>query len=345
MTSSNPTADTPADRPRAAVMEDVAGLAGVSAMTVSRVLNAPEKVRPETRARVLAAVQELGYRPNFAARSLVTGRSGVLGVVSFDTTLYGPASTLYGIERAARQHDYLVSIASLEALTRRSIAEGVERLRSQSVDGVIIIAPHESASEGLRHLPKDLPVVDVGGGEGVPVPVAAVDQHSGGARATRHLLSLGHRTVWHLSGPPNWIDASGRLQGWRSVLEAEGREVPEPLAGDWSAQSGYEHGRRLARDPEVTAVFVANDPMALGLLRALREAGKRVPEDVSIVGFDDVPEAAYFWPPLTTVRQNFGEVGGQALQLLLDRIAGVEGDVRRMVEPELVVRESTAQLR
>ncbi len=340
MTTLHP-ADTPAERPRAAVMEDVAMLAGVSAMTVSRVLNAPDKVRPETRARVLAAVQELGYRPNSAARSLVTGKTGVLGVVSFDTTLYGPASTLYAIEQAARVNDYLVSIASLAALNRRSIAEGVDRLRSQSVDGIIIIAPHESAAEGLRHLPPDLPVVDVGGGKGIPVPVAAVDQVAGAARATRHLLSLGHPTVWHLSGPPNWIDANGRVKGWRSALQSEGRDVPEPLIGDWSAHSGYEHGRRLARDAEVTAIFVANDHMAMGLLRALREAGRRVPEDVSVVGFDDVPEAAYFWPPLTTVRQNFGEVGRHAFQLLLDRIAGIEGDFRRKVEPELVLREST----
>ncbi|WP_232326706.1 LacI family DNA-binding transcriptional regulator [Microbispora sp. ATCC PTA-5024] len=322
-------------------MEDVAELAGVSAMTVSRVLNTPEKVRPETRERVLAAVRKLDYHPNSAARVLVTGRSGVLGVVCFDTTLYGPASTLYGIEQAARENDYLVSIASLPSLNRRSIAEGVDRLRSQSVDGVIVVAPHESAAEGLRHLPAGLPVVDVGGGGDLPVPAAAVDQHAGAVRATRHLLGLGHRTVWHLAGPPNWIDSSGRAAGWRSVLEAEGREAPEPLAGDWSAQSGYEIGRRMAGERELTAVFAGNDHMAMGLVRALREAGRRVPEDVSVVGFDDVPESAYVWPPLTTVRQNFGEVGRRAFRLLLDRIAGAEGPVRRLVEPELVVRGST----
>ncbi len=324
-------------------MGDVADLAGVSAMTVSRVLNSPEKVRPETRARVLAAVRELGYRPNTAARVLVTGRSGVLGVVSIDTTLYGPASMLYAIERAAREHDYLVSIASLGALNRRSIEEGVERLRQQSADGIIIIAPYASAAEGLRHLPPDLPVVDVGGGEEVLVPAVVVDQHAGAMRATLHLLSLGHETVWHVSGPPSWIDARGRVSGWRAALQAEGREVPEPLVGNWSASSGYELGRRLAGRPEVTAIFVANDQMAVGLLRALREAGRRVPEDVSVVGFDDIPEAAYIWPPLTTVRQNFGEVGRQAFAMLRDRIAEgkARADRRCRVEPELVVRDST----
>ncbi|MBA9005286.1 LacI family DNA-binding transcriptional regulator [Thermomonospora cellulosilytica] len=329
---------------RPPVMEDVAELAGVSAMTVSRVLNNPERVRPATRDRVLAAMKTLDYRPNLAARVLATGRSNVLGVVSFDTTLYGPASTLYGIERAARRHDYLISIVSLSELNRRSIGEGVDRLRSQGVDGIIIVAPHESAAEGLRDLPPDLPIVVVGAAEDLPFPLASVDQCAGAVRAVRHLLSLGHETVWHLSGPADWVDSGGRLAGWRQTLAAQGREVPEVLVGDWSAESGYRLGERLARDPSVTAVFAANDAMALGLLRALREAGRRVPEDVSVVGFDDVPEAPYFSPPLTTVRQNFGEVGRRAFTLMLDRISASGADGahhRQVVEPELVVRDST----
>ncbi|MFI7420741.1 LacI family DNA-binding transcriptional regulator [Nonomuraea sp. NPDC049684] len=320
---------------------DVAVLAGVSAMTVSRVLNAPDRVRAETRARVMAAVRELDYRPNQAARQLVTGRSGVLGVVSIDTTLYGPASTLYCIEQAARRAGYNVSIASLPSLSRRSMEEGVQRLRAQAVDGVIIVAPHESAADGLRHLPPEMPVVAVDAGDDIPVPVAKVDQQAGARRVTRHLLSLGHETVWHVAGPADWLDANGRIEGWRGVLEAAGREVPEVLRGDWSARSGYQLGRRLCENPDVTAVFVANDQMALGVLRALREAGRRVPEDVSVAGFDDIPESAYFWPPLTTVRQDFGEVGRHAFHLLLDFMAGHEPEPRRLVEPELVVREST----
>jgi DNA-binding LacI/PurR family transcriptional regulator len=328
-------------RARPAVLGDVAALAGVSAMTVSRVLNAPNRVRAQTRERVLAAVRELDYRPNSAARQLVTGRSGVLGVVSIDTTLYGPASTLYGIEQAARLSGYTVSIASLSTLNRRSIEEGVRRLRSQSVDGVVIVAPHESATEGLANLPFGTPAVAVDAGADVPVPVVMVDQGAGAGRATRHLLSLGHETVWHLAGPADWIDANGRIAGWRAALEAEGRPVPEPLRGDWSPRAGYQLGRRLAADPSVTAVFVANDQMALGVLRALREAGRRIPQDVSVIGFDDVPESAYFWPPLTTVRQDFGEVGRHAFHLLLDLMAGSDGPARHLVEPELVVREST----
>ncbi|HEX4812726.1 MAG TPA: LacI family DNA-binding transcriptional regulator [Nonomuraea sp.] len=321
---------------------DVAVLAGVSTMTVSRVLNAPERVRAETRARVLAAVKELDYRPNQAARQLVTGRSGVLGVVSIDTTLYGPASTLYCIEQAARHAGYNVSIASLPSLSRRSVEDGVQRLRAQAVDGVIIVAPHESAADGLRHLPPEMPVVAVDAGDDIPVPVVKVDQRAGAVRATRHLISLGHETVWHVAGPADWLDANDRIDGWRGVLESAGRPVPEVLRGDWSSRSGYRLGRLLAADPGVTAVFVANDQMALGVLRALRESGRRVPEDVSVAGFDDVPEAAYYWPPLTTVRQDFGEVGRHAFHLLLDRMAGAEPEARRLVEPELIVRDSTA---
>ncbi|WP_438943163.1 LacI family DNA-binding transcriptional regulator [Nonomuraea aridisoli] len=326
---------------RPAVLMDVAARAGVSTMTVSRVLNAPDLVRAETRARVLAAVRELDYRPNQAARQLVTGRSGVLGVVSIDTTLYGPATMLYCIEQAARQAGYNVSIVSLGSLNRRSMEEGVQRLRTQAVDGVIIVAPHESAADGLRHLPPEMPVVAVDAGDDIPVPVAKVDQRAGAALVTRHLLDLGHESVLHVAGPADWLDANGRIDGWRGVLEAAGRPVPEVLRGDWSSRSGYELGRRLAGDPGVTAVFAANDQMALGVLRALREAGRRVPEDVSVAGFDDVPESAYFWPPLTTVRQDFREVGRHAFRLLLDRMAGAEPQARVLVEPELVVREST----
>ncbi|RJL32728.1 LacI family DNA-binding transcriptional regulator [Bailinhaonella thermotolerans] len=325
---------------RPPVLSDVAALAGVSMMTVSRALNDPARVHPDTRARVLAAVRKLGYRPNSAARRLVTGRSGALGVVSFDTTLYGPASTLHAIEQAARRRDYVLNIASLDTLNRLSIEDAVDRLRAQSVDGVIVVAPHESAAEGLNHLPAELPVVAVDAGDSPSVPVVMVDQYGGAVRATRHLLSLGHETVWHITGPDDWVDARGRAEGWKAALEAAGRQAPEPLAGDWTARSGYRAGRRLAADPAVTAVFAANDQMALGLLRALREAGRRVPEDVSVVGFDDIPEAAYLWPPLTTVRQDFHEVGAQAVDLLLSRLAGAPAPGARTVEPELIVRES-----
>jgi DNA-binding LacI/PurR family transcriptional regulator len=336
---------------RAPSMNDVAGLAGVSHQTVSRVLGGHPNVRPQTRTRVLAAIQELGYRPNRAARALVTGRSRTVGVVSLNSTLYGPASTLYAIEEAARLAGYFVTVASVRTFDRASLREAVGHLVDQLVEGVIVIAPLTSADEALADLPRDVPVVAVEGDPGTNRAVVRVDQVAGGRRATEHLLSMGHRTVWHVAGPADWNDARGRVDGWRAALDAAGAEVPPPLPGDWSPRAGFEAGRILARMPEVTAVFVANDAMAIGVLRALREHGLRVPEDISIVGFDDVPEAAYLTPPLTTVRQDFEAVGRSGLRLLLDRVdAGRAGDtphpvaepVDLLVGTDLVIRHSTA---
>ena len=329
-------------RRRSPVMSDVAALAGVSQMTVSRVINERDGVRSETRTRVLAAMRELDYHPNVAARALVTGRSRTLGVVSFDTSLYGPASMLHGIELAAREAEYFVSVAAMRGADRASLREAVDRLREQSVDGLLLIAPQVSSVDALRHLAVELPLVVVEGGVGGGAPVASVDQHGGAERATGHLLALGHTTVWHVAGPDDWFEARARQQGWLDALRAADREPPPVLQGDWQARTGYEHGRRLASDTNVTAVFVANDHMALGVLRALYEAGRRVPDDVSVVGFDDVPEAAYFSPPLTTVRQDFRELGRRSVRQLLDRIEGVDASNDEvLIEPDLVVRESS----
>jgi DNA-binding LacI/PurR family transcriptional regulator len=330
-------------RSRAVVMADVAKLAGVSLQTVSRVINDSPHVRADTRERVQDAMRKLEYRPNPVARALVTGRSRTLGVVSFDTTLYGPASTLFGIERAAHEADYFVSIVSLRSLTRSSVVSAVERLREQGVDGILVIAPQDSATQALLHLPEDVPVVAAEAGPDDSVPLVAVDQVAGAKLATAHLLEFGHRTVWHISGPSDWLEAQDRMNGWRTTLEAAGAPAPPVLIGDWSARSGHELGRELAANPDVTAVFVANDQMALGLLRALHEAGRRIPGDISVVGFDDIPEAEYFTPPLTTVRQNFNEMGRRSLLLLLEQIeSGVREPRRETVPPELIVRASTA---
>src|SRR5581483_5153302 len=329
-------------RLRAPVMSDVGRLAGVSHQTVSRVINGSPHVRPETRERVVAAMQELGYRTNPVARALVTGRSKMLGVVSFDTTRYCPASTLFGIEQAAHEAGYFIIVASLVALDRSSVVDAVERLSRQGVEGILVIAPHAQAGEALLHAPPDVPLVAAEAGPENGAPVVAVDQVAGAVSATRHLLELGHRTVWHISGPRDFIEARQRREGWHKTLTAAGVEIPEPLEGDWSPQAGYDLGRRLGADPEVTAVFVANDQMALGLLRAIHEAGREVPSDLSVVGFDDIPEAAYFLPPLTTVRQDFIEMGRRSLRMLLRTIeTGRRASAEPLVPPELVVRSST----
>jgi DNA-binding LacI/PurR family transcriptional regulator len=277
------------------------------------------------------------------ARALVTGRSNTLGVVSFDTTLYGPASTLFGIEKAAHEAGYFIIVASLKALNRPSVSDAVERLRRQGVDGILVIAPQREAGDALLHTHADVPLVAVEAGPEQGVAVVAVDQIAGAVSATRHLLELGHETVWHISGPSNFIESQQRQAGWRTTLAAAGAERPEPLVGDWSPSAGYELGRRLSRDPAVTAVFVANDQMALGLLRAMHEAGRAVPDELSVVGFDDIPEASYFLPPLTTVRQDFNEMGTRSLRLLLRTIeTGEPPRSGSLVPPELIVRASTS---
>jgi DNA-binding LacI/PurR family transcriptional regulator len=326
---------------RQASLTDVAGLAGVSHMTVSRVVNGIGPVRAQTRARVLAAIQELDYRPNSAARALVTGRSGALGVVALESTLYGPASTLYGIENAAREAGFTITISSVSLPSGPSISDAVESLRRQAVEGIVVIAPHAAAAKALEHAPRDVSLVAVGGGDSAAVPIISVDQYDGARRATEHLLALGHPTVWHVAGPAAWLEAQNRERGWRETLERHGVPVPPVVRGDWSSRSGYEAGRTLVAEPGVEAVFVANDQMALGLLRALTEAGVGVPKDMRIAGFDDVPEAAYFSPPLTTVRQDFIELGRRTFGLLAERMAGGEPTARHLVTPELIVREST----
>jgi DNA-binding LacI/PurR family transcriptional regulator len=338
--------DKPLTRRRAAVMSDVGRLAGVSHQTVSRVINGSRHVRPETRQRVLDAMRELDYRPNSVARALVTGRSNTLGVVTFDTTLYGPAATLCGIERAAHEAGYFIIVASLKALNHNSVSEAVERLRLHGVDGILAIAPQQDAAEALCGAPSEIPLVAVEAGPTGEVPVVAVNHVIGAATATEHLLGLGHRTVWHVAGPRGWLEAMQRLDGWRATLETAGADVPEPLYGDWSAQSGYDLGRQLAADPTVTAIFAANDQMALGVLRAMNEAGREIPGEVSLVGFDDIPEAAYFSPPLTTIRQDFDEMGTRGVRLLLRTMAaGRPLEPGADSRPELIVRSSTAAAR
>jgi DNA-binding LacI/PurR family transcriptional regulator len=323
-------------------MHDVADHVGVSHQTVSRVLNGHDSVSAETRTRVLQAIQDLGYRRNTAARALVTRRSQVLGVVSFDTTLYGPASTLFGIEQAAREAGYFVSVASVKATTAGTVRAAVDRLTDQNVDGVVVIAPLRTG-EPVSALPPGLPAVVVDGRTAAGVASVRVDQEVGGRLVTRHLLDRGAGTVWHLAGPADWFDAQGRLAGWRRELQRSGATVHRPLRGSWGASSGYEAGRRLAGRDDVEAVFVGNDQMALGLLRAFHEAGIRVPQDVLVAGFDDVPEAAYYTPPLTTVRQDFAAVGRRSIELLLHQVGGGRREAQEgLVQPELVVRLSSS---
>ena len=332
---------------RAPVMADVARLAGVSHQTVSRVINDYPHVHASTRARVERAITTLGYRSNTAARTLVTGQSRTFGVISVDTSHFGPASTIFAIAEAAREGGYFLNFVSLREVDRSHMRTALGHLMDAAVDGVVVIAPVEAAIDALRRQTADVPVVVVAASGLGPEIRVAVDQMAGGRMATRHLLDLGHRTVVHVSGPGHWLDASARVRGWRAELETGGRMVHDVIEGDWSASSGYEAGRtlaaRLKTDLEgVTAVFVGNDQMALGLIRAFHEEGLRVPHDISVVGFDDQPEAGHFLPPLTTIRQDFAAIGRRCVSALIEKLRGGEPEPSSLIEPELVVRASSA---
>jgi DNA-binding LacI/PurR family transcriptional regulator len=332
----------PGARSRKPVMADVARLAGVSHQTVSRVINAPDGVRPEVRLRVERAIKELRYQPNAAARALARQRTMNLGVVSIGTSQYGPATTLFGIAEAAREAGYATSLVSLAVVDRQHMKTALDHLGADSVAGIIVLAPVASAVTAVHGLSPDVPLVLFEPGVHDGVTSVAVDETLGARLATRHLLELGHDTVWHVSGPEGWLGTDARIRGWRAELAAARRVAHEVIAGDWSAESGYRLGQRIARDPEITAVFAANDQMALGVLLALREHGRTVPDEVSVVGFDDIPEAAFYQPPLTTVRLDFTEVGHRCVDRLLELIRGEAPAPKPPVPPRLVVRGSTA---
>ncbi len=326
-------------------MFDVARAAGVSHQTVSRVLNDSAAVKESTRRRVNAAIDELGYRRNLAARALATHRSKTLGVICFDSTLYGPASMLYAIEHASRSAGYFVSVASESTIDSTTLPRALNRLAEQSVEGVVVIAPLSETRRALSQLRRDIPVVAVDATGGLGLPVVSVDQLDGARQVTRHMLERGVSTVWHVTGAEGWTETDARLAGWREELTDTGCAIPEPLQGNWSPASGYQAGIALARRTDVDAVFVANDQMALGLLRAFAEAGRVVPDDVLVAGFDDVPEAEFYSPPLTTVRQDFTTVGRRSVEMLIARVEDADetpiDDQPVLVPAQLIVRHST----
>jgi DNA-binding LacI/PurR family transcriptional regulator len=327
---------------RGPAMTDVARLAGVSHQTVSRVINGHPNVTEATRNKVAQAISELGYRPNTAARALVTGRSKTIGIVGTGNALYGPVSTLYSVEYAARHAGYSVVVGVPTSFDESAIITCVRRLQKQGVDGVVVIAPLRTDGGDIADLAGELPLVAVEGSPAGDLAVVSVDQIAGARAATEHLLSLGHSAVWHVAGPLGWYEAADRVTGWRTAHEDAGVEPPATLSGDWTAKSGFLAGSELARNADVTAVFAGNDSMALGVLRALNVHGKRVPEDVSVVGFDDVPDAEFFSPPLTTIRQEFTDVGVRSVEILLDQIdTGNRSTRRSSIEPTLVIRAST----
>ncbi|MCU6481452.1 LacI family DNA-binding transcriptional regulator [Arthrobacter sp. A2-55] len=329
---------------RPPVMEDVAARAGVSHQTVSRVINSLPNVSEKTRQRVEAAIVELGYRRNTAARQLVTRRSETLGVVAHSMEQYGPSHILLGIQEAAHAAGYAVNSVGQADTGGAAIIETIEYHLSHQVDGLVVIAPREAIVRAIERLNPGVPIVVIGDIGSSGVHSVGVDQQRGGWLATRHLIDLGHRTIAHIMGPTDWLDAKARRRGWEGALADAGLEPGPLLVGDWSAESGYEAGKKLFAGKGCTAVFAGNDQMSLGLMRAAHEMGLRIPEDLSVVGFDDNPDSGYFFPPLTTVRQDFAELGRRCVGMILDGIAGSDPLFSVRIQSQLVQRASTAPL-
>jgi DNA-binding LacI/PurR family transcriptional regulator len=330
-----------AEKGRAPNIRDVAREAGVSYQTVSRVLNESPAIRPSTREQVLRVIDELGYRPNPAARALVTSRSGIIGVLSSQSALYGPTTSIQAIEVAAREAGYRLSVTSISTSEPGSIRAGLDFLLSQSIEALVVLAPQEGVFEALVDLSIGVPFVTLEAPGLDPGRSISVDQTRGARMAVRHLIDLGHRDILHLAGPSDWLEARARLDGYRRELLEAGLTPLAPVVGDWTAEFGYRIGTELLAERGFTAVFCSNDQMALGLLHACRDAGVDVPGELSVVGFDDTPESAHFAPALTTVRQNFVEIGNRAIALLLAELDGAVDHESGPIAPELVIRSST----
>jgi len=329
-------------RPRAATIYDVAELAGVSHQTVSRHLKGFTGIRPETRERVERALSTLDYRPNLSARSLITGRSHRIGALTYEIDQVGPSRIVQGAAAAARAAGFVLDIVTLDAADQDGIAKSLEVVNQHDLAGVIVLASSDEMTEAFNRTVFRVPVYlsmdeDGLGGNGRGSLTAAIDE------IIDHLHGLGHRRFFHLGGPANWVAAQHRLLDYTDALARRGLEWAGMSFGDWSAASGY-----AAMDmvpPDVTAIVSANDQMALGALLALDHQGRRVPEDISVSGLDDVPEAAYYKPPLTTIRLDTVAQGGVALGRLLDRISPGEFPIPASPPAQVVLRSSTGRVR
>ena len=340
------------EAPRRVSLADVARRAGVSPITVSRVSNGFPGVAEPTRQSVVDAMRELGYRPNGAARALKSGRFRTLGVILHSMSTTGNVRTVDAIAAAAAGHGYATTLLPVGAEAPFGSRGAFTRLQELAVDAIIVITEANlNRAESVALLP-DVPVIVVDSAPGGGFRVIDTDQRAGARAAVRHLLHLGHPTVWHITGPADSFAGRQRTAAWRRTLRNAGRMVPPALVGDWTADSGYRAGLRLADEPECVAVFAGNDEMALGVLRAMRDRGRDVPDHVSVVGFDDIEVAANAIPPLTTVRQDFDQVGQRCVQEALSQVR--HGRIRKpganrtdtiLVRPELVVRHSTAPSR
>ena len=333
-------------------IKDVARAAGVSSMTVSRVLNDRPDVSPKTRKHIQEVIKELGYAPSEIARSLSHGRSNILGVISSALELYGPSRTLVGIEKQANDLGFSLMVRLLHNPLESPGKRALNELAANQVAGIIwAVAEMGHQREWLyEHLYNDaIPIVFLSMKPRPNTSLIAVDNLLGGKLAARHLVELGYHKIGIIAGPQDWWEARERESGWLEVLQQAGRSDLQNLKerGDWTAASGYEAMMKLLdRVPDLEAVFASNDSMALGALQAAASSGRSVPQELAVVGFDDIPESAYFSPPLTTVRQDLLELGCHSVSLLYRHLQAWRNEEPLpaqavMIEPELIVRQSS----
>ncbi len=324
-----------------ATMSDVGRLAGVSHQTVSRVLNEPHRVNEETKKRVFEAMKSLRYHRSTVARALATNRSNNLGLISTGFALHSHSKRMIAFNEAARASGYQVSMVSLVSAEKNAMQSEIDLLLGQGVEGIVFILADKAALGIIDSLEIDVPFVVADSGGSDSVHSVAIDVFLGARIATAHLADLGHQTIAQVAGPDWSLDASERVRGWAAELESRGLALPEIIYGDWSAESGYQAGIKLAADLSATAVLCANDRMALGVLHAFADSGVLVPDRVSVVGFDDIPESAHFIPPLTTIRQDIVRLGLEILARLLSFIEGGATAAPVHTESELIIRKST----
>lgn len=327
-------------------LQDVAKEAGVSSQTVSRVSNGSDSVRPETRLKVELAMKRLGYRPNYAARALKSGRFNNIGVLLSHMSDYGNARTLEGIVDAAARNGYSTTIRPLDNLADRSLAGAIKLVDKLPLDGAIIIMERDFTDFDSFKPSENLPVVLISEEPANYCPTVDSDSYGCSIAAVDYFLSKGHRTVYHIAGPSISRAAQSRMRGWRDALTQFGAPLPTMYMGDWEADSGYQAGLALAHEPDCTAVYAANDQMAYGAVLGLRAAGKRVPEDVSVIGVDDSLQGVVPRLGLTTLRLRFKDVGAEAFSMIARQCNGekVPAGIKTVIPPDFIERESVREL-
>lgn len=329
-------------------LEDVARELGVSHQTVSRVINSHPRVLPQTRARVLAKIELLGYQPNRAARFLANQRSTLVGLVASDSRSYGPAHALLSIQLEAQRHGYTMMTIGLSKCTISEVKKAAQELMANAAQGVIVDLPFEMNRRELYAALGDIPFVglDIDGGN--LFPSFRFDHALGAGAATQHLIDLGHQKISGLLGEPPWRSYKLRKRGWLGALARSRLEPGPSLQTSWTAEGGYEATKRLIQKSfgRFSAIFAANDLIALGAMLALHEQGIRVPEEISVVGFDGMPEAQFFYPSLTTVVIDFDFLAKESLHSLFAAIQRSKNEpIHKIGFPKLIQRKSTGSPR